>query len=243
MWQNVKPMIVNHLTRSELIKCVKEDYIAILTLGSCEQHGPHLPMGTDILLAEYLANEITKKTKAVIFPSINYGYSWVWKDFQCGTVTLSQDEFKNHVFEVVESIAKMGFKTILLVNGHDSNKQTIKYVLRDLSERYESRILNIFYPKLTKIYEKYMESKTWSEGMFHADEFETSLMLALNENYVHMDLAVEDYPERPKLYGYDHSTLSNLSSSGVFGDPTKASKLKGEKMMSEFVSNIIELLI
>lgn len=235
-------MKANYLTRFELVECVKQDYIAILPIGSCEQHGPHLPMGTDILLAEYLSEEISKKTKTVIFPSINYGYSWVWRDFQCGTVTLSQDVFRRLVFESTESLVKMGFKTILLVNGHDSNKNALKYVVRDLSEQYETKILNIFYPKLSKVYEKYMETKTWGDGMFHADEFETSLMLALDESLVHMDLAAEDYPSRPKLYGYDHSTLSNLSNSGVFGDPTKSSKVKGEQMMAEFVNLVIDIL-
>lgn len=235
-------MKANYLTRFELVECVKQDYIAILPIGSCEQHGPHLPMGTDILLAEFLSEEISKKVDSVIFPSINYGYSWVWKDFQCGTVTLSQDLFKKLVFESCESLIKMGFKTVLLVNGHDSNKNALKYVMRDLSEVYDTKVLNIFYPEMSKVYEKYMVSKTWGDGMFHADEFETSLMLALYQDLVHMDLAVEDYPERPKLYGYDHSTLSNLSNSGVFGDPTKATKLKGENMMTEFVGYVIELL-
>lgn len=240
MWKSVNVMEAKYLSRAEMTKLIKEEYIAILPIGSLEQHGPHLPLGTDTLLAEYLSQEVAKKTKAVIFPSQFYGYSWVWKECE-GTVTLTQETFKKVVYESVESLIRMGFKRILLVNGHDSNKMALKYIIRDLSENHKNQVLNIFYPDLQRIYAKYMESPTWN-GIFHADEFETSLMLALNESYVKMELAVKEYPEVPPFYGYDESSLAFVSKSGVYGDATKAAKVKGELMIQEFVSRILVLL-
>lgn len=233
-------MEAKYLSRAQLTLMIREGAIAILPIGSLEQHGPHLPIGTDTLLAEHLSKAIAKKTKAIIFPSLYYGYSWVWKELE-GTVTLSQETLKSIVTESVESIIRMGFKRILLVNGHDSNKMALKYIIRDLAEQYEEQVLNIFYPEMSRIYAKYMESETW-HGMFHADEFETSLMLAMDESLVKMDLAVKEYPDVPPFYGYDESSLAYVSKSGVFGDATKATKAKGEAMIREFVETILELL-
>ena len=229
------------LTRFEMDEVIKRGAIAIVPIGSCEQHGPHLPLGTDTYLAEFLSEKLASKIDAVIFPSVNFGYSWVWTGMP-GTITLSQKVFKELLMEIGDSLVTMGFKRILFVNGHDSNKMAIKYVLRDLKDKYgEDLFLNIFYPNMSKIYSQYMESDTWG-GMFHADEFETSLMLAYNEKLVDMDKACKEYPTRPKYYGLDSSTLVDVSTSGVFGDATLATKEKGEKMMDAFVEYILSVL-
>ena len=86
-----------------------------------------------------------------------------------------------------------------------------------------------------------MESPTWG-GMFHACEFETSLMLASREELVHMDQAVEEYPKRPLLYGMDNTSIGDLSKSGIYGNPKAATKEKGEKMLAIFAENITRLI-
>ena len=222
----------------EIKMYIEEGAIAILPIGSCEQHGPHLPVGTDSMLAEFFSQEIAKRTKALIFPTLNFGYSWVWTGLP-GTLTLSQEIFKTVLLELGESFKKMGFKLVLFVNGHDSNKMAIKYVIRDLCKDSDTKFLNIFYPGLDKIYQEVMESSTWY-GMFHADEFETSLMMAYDESLVKNDKLVCEYPKRPNLYGLDESPLWNVSKTGVFGDATKASKEKGKIMIERFAEDIVE---
>ena len=86
-----------------------------------------------------------------------------------------------------------------------------------------------------------METPTWG-GMFHACEFETSLMLAAKEELVHMERAKEEYPKRPKLYGMDNTSIGDLSVSGTYGDPTCATKEKGEKMFRRFADNIAQII-
>lgn len=233
-------MHAQELSRFELLDLIQKNYLAILPIGSCEQHGPHLPITTDVVLAETIANEVALKHNAVIFPALNFGYSWVWSGL-AGTMTLSQETFKKVLYELGECLAIMGFKKILFINGHDSNKMAIKYVIRDLSEKYENKFLNIFYPNISKIYDENMESETWF-GMFHADEFETSLMLAKNGDLVRKDKLICEYPKKPKYYGFDESPLWNVSKSGVFGDATKATKEKGEKMLEQFMVEIDKLL-
>lgn len=232
---------VEELTRFEMQERIAQDCYAILPVGATEQHGPHLPIGTDQFLAEFVSEKLAEKIDAVIFPTYNYGYSWVWKNMP-GTLTLSQETFKKVLNELIVSMIGQGFKRIVIVNGHDSNNKAIRYVQREIADIYpDIQVLMMFYPGMNLLYQKYMESPKWN-GMFHADEWETSLMLAAKEELVQMDKAVCEYPETPDLYGLDASSLSTISKSGVYGDATKASREKGEKIIEELISNVVDTL-
>lgn len=233
-------MEAKYVSKEVIRNHIQSNGIAILPVGACEQHGYHLPLGTDSILAENISKEISVKTGAAIFPTLEFGYSWVWKELP-GTITYSQQLYRDVLLESVQSLIRMGYKKILIVNGHDSNKMAIKYAIRELSEFSNAKILNIFYPGLMEFYEEVFESETWF-GMFHADEFETSLMLHFKEELVNMGLARKEYPERPSLYGYDESSLSFISKSGVYGDATVATKEKGEKIASLVIDRIQDLI-
>jgi creatinine amidohydrolase len=100
-------------------------------------------------------------------------------------------------------------------------------------------VVYFFYPGLSEVMAEHCESPTW-HGMIHACELETSLMLALYPEHVRMDRAVAEYPERPSLYGRSTISLGDLSESGVYGDPTKATAEKGRQMLDAFVGTISE---
>jgi creatinine amidohydrolase len=86
-----------------------------------------------------------------------------------------------------------------------------------------------------------MESPMWG-GIFHADEFETSLMLAVRPDLVDMTKARKEYPEKPPLFGIDNTLMGSIGSSGVFGDPVPATKEKGEVMLEIFSKKIADLI-
>lgn len=226
--------------RNQVRKHVEDNGIAILPVGACEQHGPHLPLGTDVFLADSFSREIAKRIGAAIYPPLEFGYSWVWRNTP-GTVTLSQEVFKNTLAEAIKSLEKSGYKLIIVVNGHDSNKMAIKYVLREIADSCKVKVLNFFYPGMTEAYENHLESPTWY-GMFHAEEFETSLMLHFRPDLVNMELAVKDYPERPVTYGFDYSPLDFISKSGVYGDATLASAEKGKLVINEIIEKSISII-
>ena len=69
---------LNHLTWPDIGERIKEVPVALVPVGATEQHGYHLPVGTDVFLAEKLAEKVSDRTGALIYPSINFGYSWVW---------------------------------------------------------------------------------------------------------------------------------------------------------------------
>lgn len=232
--------IVN-MTRDEVLTAIEEFPVAILPLGATEQHGHHLPLGVDIFLAEGISRKLSEKTGALLLPSLPFGYSWVWRDIP-GTVSLQQKHVEAVIKDVAHSVARYGIKMLVLVNGHDANNASMKYATRALADELDISVIYLFYPNLNKIMEQHCESPTW-HGMIHACEFETSLMLALKPEMVDLSKAVREYPKKPKLYGKSSISLGDLSKSGVYGDATKATKEKGEKMLNIFVPEMEQLIL
>ncbi|MEH7886362.1 creatininase family protein [Bacillus sp. JJ1609] len=230
-----------NMTRNEVEASIKEFPVAILPMGATEQHGHHLPLGVDIYLAEGVSRKLSEKTGALVLPTQPFGYSWVWRDIP-GTVSLQQHHVEAVIKDIAHSVARYGIKMLVLVNGHDANNASMKYATRELADELDIPVIYLFYPNLNKVMEDICDSPTW-HGMVHACEFETSLMLALKPELVQMSKAVKEYPEKPRLYGKSSISLGDLSKSGVYGDATKATKEKGEKMLDLFVSDMEQILL
>lgn len=225
-----------YMTRDEAKVKFKEFPVAIFPIGATEQHGHHLPLGTDIFLAQEISRRVSKKTDAILLPPMPFGYSWVWRDIP-GTVSIKQHHVEAIIKDVAHSLSRYGVKLLVVINGHDANNASMKYAARELLDEVNIKVIYLFYPDITEVIEEYLESETW-HGMIHACEFETSLMLATNSKLVQMSKAVKEYCEKPSLYGKSTISLGEISKSGVFGDATKASKEKGEKLLDIFVDKM-----
>ena len=212
---------------------------AILPLGATEQHGLHLPQNTDSLIAEAMALQGGKQSLGMILPTIPIGYSWVWRDYP-GSLTLSFDTFRSLIKDIVLSLDRNGCRGLLILTTHGANPQPIKYSIRELIDHSPIRILRVFYPNLSEIMVD-ADSPTWQPTNFHAEEFETSLMLHLHPHLVDMTRAVCEYP--PHSLDYEMATLpmGALSRSGVFGDATVATAEKGERWFNACVTNIVKV--
>jgi creatinine amidohydrolase len=232
--------LVQKMSRIQVEERIKKYPVAILPVGSCEQHGPHLPMGTDSILAETLAGIVSDVTGSLVFPSLNFGYSWVWRDI-AGTVSLPVEHMIAVLKDVVFSMERYCIRLLVFLNGHEANNASIKYAIREVQDNTSVRILGMFYPGLKETYKAWMESPTW-DGVFHACEFETSLMLAIRPDLVDMSLAVTEYPEKPSFFGMDNTMMGSISISGVFGDPERATEGKGKAMMDVFVKKISKII-
>ena len=231
---------LQELTWPQVEERVRVCPVALLPLGSTEQHGYHLPLGTDVFLARHLAERVSDEMGSLVLPDMNFGYSWVWRD-RIGTVGVRQPLLQEVLKDVVRSVERWGVRVLAIVNGHEANSATIKYAVREISDETSVKVLGCFYPGLSGQLEEHMESTTWG-GMFHADEFETSLALTACSGLVNMERAVSEYPERPLLYGMDDTSIGDLSASGVYGNPCLATREKGEAMYEAFTRNIVEVL-
>ena len=90
---------------------------AILPVGSTEQHGPHLPLNTDTLIAERIALQTARRSVGLVLPAMPVGYAWVWRDVP-GTLTLRFDTYMRFVRDVAESLERWGIKAVFLISGH-----------------------------------------------------------------------------------------------------------------------------
>lgn len=229
---------LRNMTRDEVAEAIDDYPVAILPLGATEQHGHHLPLGVDVMLAEGISRRVAEKTGALLLPAVPFGYSWVWRDIP-GTVSIQQHHVEALIKDVALGVSRYGVELLVLINGHEANDASMKYAVRELQDEVSMPVVYFFYPGLSEVMAEHCESPTW-HGMIHACELETSLMLALYPEHVRMDRAVAEYPERPSLYGRSTISLGDLSESGVYGDPTKATAEKGRQMLDAFVGTISE---
>ncbi len=226
-------------TWEECSAFLKRHPCAILPLGATEQHGHHLPQNTDTILAEALALAVAKGSFGLVLPPLPVGYSWVWRNFP-GTLTLSLDTFRSVVKDIARSLDRSGCRALLIITAHGANVQPLKYTVRELADEIALKILHVFYPDLTDILCD-ASSPMWQPMNFHADEFETALMLYLRPDLVRTEKAVKEYP--PRSLDYEHSSLEMgaLSQSGVFGDPTVATAEKGERWFQACAERIAKM--
>jgi creatinine amidohydrolase len=195
--------------------------------------------------------------EVVVVPPINHGYSPHHSDFP-GVITISAETFIRYVVDVCKSLAHQGFKRILLVNGHGSNDPLLKVAARqpvlDYPDVLCAAISHWDFQPLIELAEQIRETELG--GMAHACELETSMYLAIREELVQMDKAVRDMDklDTSKYFWLDlvgrgegrpvgmMPYWSSISETGVLGDPTKATKEKGERLLSAAIDGLVEFV-
>jgi creatinine amidohydrolase len=215
--------------------------IAILPVGAVEQHGPHLPLLTDTVLAAGVARRIAEGfPDALLLPAIAYGDAWTAEGW-AGTLSLSPDTLRATVIDLGRGLHRMGVLGLVTVNGHFGNREPIGLAARALSE-LGLPVLHLDYPNLEALAAEHMESEPAGPGFFHADEVETSMMLAFAPESVHLDRAKPEYPDFPPLFGSEPMKLSAFNRSGVFGDPRPATAEKGEELIAGIAAESLRLI-
>ncbi len=234
--------------------------VAVLPVATYEDHGYHLPIDVDVLLATEICDRAVAQipVEAVLIPPVSHGYSPHHMDFP-GTITIRWDTFINYVKDVCVSLAHHGFTRILIVNGHGSNSAPLEMSARLAILETEGRILcaSVNHWGLRKAREvgKQVRESDFG-GTSHACEFETSLYLALRPELVEMDKAIDERSPLPASFQTDLlagkradgslATLmpywSTMSVSGVRGDATKATREKGEQFLAAAIEGLIELV-
>jgi creatinine amidohydrolase len=210
---------------------------AILPLGATEQHGPHLPQNTDTLLAWEICRRVAEQSAGYLLPPIPITYSWVWRNF-AGSPWIHTDTFISVIKDIVRSLERGGVRAMLILTGHGANQAPLKYAVRDLVDESKVAILHGAPFNVQQIATE-VESPFWlGTYELHAEEIETSLMLAVRPDLVRMDRAPKDYPPIPGDYGRTVTSMGDLARTGVFGDATRATAEKGERWMAQIVKEL-----
>jgi creatinine amidohydrolase/Fe(II)-dependent formamide hydrolase-like protein len=239
---------LGHLTWPEAEERFKVVDIALLPVGATEQHGRHLPLDTDAHDAEYLAREVAKACKTprpIVLPLIPYGVSYHHEDFR-GTLSVSPSTLASVVHDVGMGAARNGIKKLVVINGHGGNGPALHFAAQMINR--DARIFTCVDSGETSDTDVYALADTPND--VHAGEIETSTSLALRPELVQMNKARKFVPKFSSHY-LDftskrsvtwHARTARISPSGVMGDPTKASRKKGERIWKVMIGNLVELV-
>jgi len=232
--------------------------MAVIPVGSLEQHGRHLAINTDNVLGDAIAEAAVREAsdrglKVLLCPPLHYGYTMHNMDFP-GTMTLRAETLLAVGVDLVTSLAHHGCRRIVLLNSHGSNWSILDLIARDvMNRRPEVLVAAIFPIKMAAAeLEKLREAKQ-TGGMSHGCELETSLMLHLRPELVDMDQAVRDISQpdsqfywRDILRGSRGVALADLtrhaSRTGLVGDPTVATAEKGRRFFEIIVATCVDFL-
>ena len=204
--------------------------IPILPFGALEQHGPHLPLATDTIMADGLARRISTAVDGILLPTIGYGQTSDNAGF-AGTITLSFDTVRAIAKDIAAAVISQGARGLVIVNGDFGNQAPLRQAAREIKEQLGVDVLVVNYPGMAQIAGELCTTKPAGLGLYHADEFETSLVLLLDPDHVRMELAVAEYPDYPPTFPAVLTGLEKLSESGVFGDPRPATAELGARLM------------
>ena len=206
--------------------------IAVIPIGSIEQHGPHLPISTDSDIVSSVSKKISDKNGYLLLPTITYGVSFEHAPFF--NLSIRESTLRTILIDLCTSLSENDIKTIFIINGHHGNLNSIR--------NFDLKIKKILKNKV-KVY----SLSYWhfmDRDFDHAGFVETSLMLAISKN-VKMNLAKKGLitdkmtkQEIAKISKLANQSFPKATKNGIWGDPRKATKKDGIKILNEIVENL-----
>jgi creatinine amidohydrolase len=226
---------------TEFEAAVKAADFAFLPIGAIEQHGPHLPMGTDVIIGEHLCERLARATGGLLLHSLAYTPSFSLR-FYPGTVRVSDETFSNTLVDIAEALYPHGIKTIYAFIAHLGALAASTSAERELLTNSQARMVRLVLPGYKEAIERYCTSERWHPTYVHAEEFETSAVLAIRPELVDMSKAVREYPDHDPLFGPTSIPWNQFCTSGVIGDATAATEEKGRNILEHIFRESLALV-
>jgi creatinine amidohydrolase len=213
------------------------DRIVVLPIGAgSKEHGPHLPLSNDQVMADYFAGRLLAARPIALLPTLTYGFYPAFLEYP-GSVSLSLETQRDAVAEICRSIARYGPRRFYVLNTGISTVRPLEATVALL--RPEGILLR--FTDLRVAGKQAEDRVRQQESGTHADEVETSMMLYIAPSIVRMDKAVKDGSVvRPGPLTRDpKSATGHYSPSGVFGDATLATRAKGEVIVEGVLRDVL----
>jgi creatinine amidohydrolase len=263
--EEANPLVLQEMSWTDVAEYVKTNDMVIIPLGSTEQHGPHMPLGTDFYEAMGMSKKISARTGVVVAPVLFSGYSLYHSGF-AGSLSLKPETMEEVLFETAEILMKYGFRRFMFFNYHGGNYVVESKVIHRINHTTEAYAVAIGAGASFQTYSDDIP------GIYdtHAGINETSIMLYLKPELVKMERAekpkfkaspkiqeiidlgrkdpvlytllstVQGVPEETKKGGASHE----LSNNGIWstGDPRKATRERGERTVNAMVSSAVKFI-
>ncbi len=231
----------------------KENVVIIQPVGAIEQHGLHLPVAVDSAISLGVIGkaleQLNEAIPAYALPCLYYGKSNEHCGFP-GTITLSANTLLSVIKEMAVSIYRSGFRKLVLMNSHGGQPQIMEIAARDLHQEHpDFAVFPLFTWRVPHNVSDLITSQEQEYGI-HAGDAETSIMLSLLPEQVQMDQAVKEYPQglpEDNLLDMEGKLpfawlTKELSSSGVMGDATVATKEKGDRILQSVAAGWVQVI-
>lgn len=244
-------VFLGEMTNLELEAFLGDHATVIVPTGSTEQHGPHGPLLTDVLVPNEVARRVAPRVGALVAPPINYALSYPHVGFT-GVVHVRVPTFMALIEDLCVSLATVGFRRIVFLNGHYDNTYAIAYACANARDRLPDGVVTFpinYWDGLSA--EEAGEYFGPSNGL-HANRGETSAVLAINADLVDMERANAEMPPFPEVtspapvhtafFFSAPGSVHRATASGTWGDAREASVEFGERYLDVVVEATVRLL-
>lgn len=212
--------------------------IVLVPIGSVEQHGPHAPLGTDLMIARAIADRVEQEhTDVVVTPAIPIGVAAEHRAFD-GSLFVSPDAFRAYLRDVVGSLASHDVAGVVFVNGHGGNVDALTELAQELTRTEVCHTVTF----------TWFEAIDLPQPMGHGGALETSIILAIAPEHIHTDRLDDAAAHGSERWG-DWVGGTNLavdvdefSDNGVVGDPRDATAEMGEQLLDAAVDQVLAVV-
>jgi creatinine amidohydrolase len=240
------------LTLRQIEEYLEQDSMILIPTGSTEQHGPHSPLSTDVIIPTEVCRRVASRLNALVAPAVNYGISAGHRGFK-GVAYLTPPTFVSVIEDVAFSLAEAGFRRIVFVNGHYTNYHPINMACMNVATRLPTgtQAWGVSYWEALPP-EQLAEYLSVSAGL-HANIGETSAVMAVRPDLVDLENAVAEWPDfpdfrappLPTILAYFETRPGSVweaFKTGVWGDPRESSVELGEKFYDWIEEAMLKLL-
>jgi creatinine amidohydrolase len=230
------------LTQPEIAEQFKKNPLVILPAGSVEQHGPHLPAGTDSFVANLISEELASRMDGLVLPAPTIGVTPMHMPYE-GTITFTPDTYMRVVTEICASTAVHAAKSLLIVNWHEGNIASLAIAAEDLHRKHGMSVLTV--------QACYVAADLFGEqcnGLTHGGEIEALAVMAFRPELVHLDRI--DYSSdqkhghhmdklrRTRSYQPVLTDIRTIAPTGWYGTPENATAERGVAMLETIADSI-----
>jgi creatinine amidohydrolase len=242
----VRSLRIEELRWPEIKTAIESGFnTVVFGVGSTEQHGPHLPLASDTLMGEWLADAVARKSgKTLVAPTIRVGCSQHHIAF-AGTISIEHPTLKDVLVGYVRTLLNHGFRRAVIIPSHGGNFEIVSETVNQLRESMPDKEICSFCDlnRLLAVSHKLSAENGISAGVSgaHAGEFETSILLFLRPDLVNMDAAAEGFTGdiRPLMSDLFRHGLKAVTANGILGDGRQGDAARGEKYLQAWLDLIL----
>ncbi|MBU2564980.1 MAG: creatininase family protein [Candidatus Thermoplasmatota archaeon] len=235
-------MYLDELSTKEFKRRMNKNTVVILPVGIIEEHGAHLPLCTDSLQAEHVSELVAEKIKGYILPPVRYGVCSSTKNFP-GSISLSFDTMRNLIYDILSELVRNNVRKIVVISGHAGrmHMSAIRLAAEKIAEEKNVKIIvlsdyELLYDEKGRKFLKRIGIPEWDA---HGGAIETSRVMISRPDLIKLK-GKKSLPKIPRYH-----ILRNPEKyfpEGIIGDPSIASKEKGEKITNFVVNEIVKLI-